>query len=138
MGFGVHTALINLHPVLKMGSNCVGCTGHKAHLETILFYAGPALLVATHLDRPSPPQTLWRQCQTCHFKYLDSHELYTFLLPSPLPPLCHLLLCEAMWFERSPTPANYTAAPRRTVPGPSNLCPAFLPTPITTLQKLKG
>ena len=40
MGFGVHTALINLHPVsaaLKMGSNCVGCTGHKARLETILF-----------------------------------------------------------------------------------------------------
>ena len=30
MGFGVHTAL-------KMGSNCVGCTGHKARLETILF-----------------------------------------------------------------------------------------------------
>ena len=35
-------------------------------------YAGPALLVATHLDRPSPPQTLWRQSQTCHFKYFDS------------------------------------------------------------------
>ena len=37
MGFGVHTALINLPAVLKMGSNCVGCTGHKARLETILF-----------------------------------------------------------------------------------------------------
>ena len=24
---------------LKMGLNCVGCTGHKAHLETILFTA---------------------------------------------------------------------------------------------------
>ena len=43
-------------------------------------YVVPALLVATHLDRPSPPQTSWRQSPTCHFKF-DSHELCTFLLP---------------------------------------------------------
>ena len=43
-------------------------------------YVVPALLVATHLDRPSPPQTSWRQSQICHFKF-DSHEQCTFLLP---------------------------------------------------------
>ena len=43
-------------------------------------YMVPALLVATHLDRPSPPQDSWRQSQICHFKF-DSHELCTFLLP---------------------------------------------------------
>ena len=48
MGFGVHTALISLHPALKMGSNCVGCTGHKARLETILF---TWMFFTTHLFR---------------------------------------------------------------------------------------
>ena len=55
-------------------------------------YAGPALLMATHLDRPSPPQTYWRQSETCDFKYFDSHQMCTFLLPShssPLPPFYH-------------------------------------------------
>ena len=34
-----HTALINYQSLaaLQMGSNCVGCIGHKAHLETSFF-----------------------------------------------------------------------------------------------------
>ena len=38
MGFGVHTALINLHPVFgSVEDGFELCTGHKARLETILF-----------------------------------------------------------------------------------------------------
>ena len=31
-----HSFLITCPAALKMGSNCVGCTGHKARLETIV------------------------------------------------------------------------------------------------------